>query len=81
MKKVQISIKISQPVRKIILGSLSPETGRIVPKTHVKIKETNMGVLLEIEAETTNALRAALNSYFRWLNCIFSIATELDKST
>ncbi len=78
MRKVEITISVPKPIRKIILGSLSPETGRAVRKTQVNISENNAGILLVIEAETTNALRAALNSYLRWLNCVIDITKTVD---
>jgi tRNA threonylcarbamoyladenosine modification (KEOPS) complex Pcc1 subunit len=73
MRKVDITFTLSPKERDIVLKSLMPEMGRTVPKTQVNISETNAGILLTIEAETTGALRAAINSYLRWLDCIFSI--------
>ncbi len=70
-------MELSPIEREIMVRSLSPESGRAVPKTQVNISETNQGVLLTIEAETTNALRAALNSYLRWFNCIHTIITTV----
>jgi tRNA threonylcarbamoyladenosine modification (KEOPS) complex Pcc1 subunit len=62
-----------------VLNSLLPEVSReAMPRTQVNISETNVGVLLTIEADNTNALRAALNSYLRWLNCIISTANTFD---
>ena len=77
MKKVEITFELSAPLRKVVVGSLKPEAGRTVPKTQVNIYETDVGATLKIEAETTNALRAALNSYLRWLNCVLTIANDV----
>jgi tRNA threonylcarbamoyladenosine modification (KEOPS) complex Pcc1 subunit len=77
MRKVEISIELPQAERKIVLGSLLPETGRTVQKTLVNLTETDTGIILTIETDTTSALRAALNSYLRWLNCIFSINSSI----
>jgi tRNA threonylcarbamoyladenosine modification (KEOPS) complex Pcc1 subunit len=79
MHKVEISIELDAAIRKIVLGSLQPEIGSSVPKTQVNISETNAGLVLSIEGETTSAIRAAMNSYLRWLNCIISISTTIDK--
>jgi KEOPS complex subunit Pcc1 len=50
-----------------IVVSLSPETGRDLPRTSVNVRmESDVG-LVEISAADTSALRAALNSY---LECI-----------
>jgi len=80
MRKVEITFNAPQSLRTIIVSSLLPETGSSVPKTQVNISEDNAGIQLVIEAETTNALRAALNSYLRWLNCVFSIVTMVDEN-
>ena len=81
MRRVDISIELRQPLQKIVLFSLLPEVSRApVPKTQVNISETNVGILLTIEAENTNALRAALNSYLRWLDCIISTANTYTPS-
>ena len=78
MKKVEITFELSVPLCKVVVGSLKLETGRAVPKTQVNIYETDVGAALEIEAETTNALRAALNSYLRWLDCILTITNDVN---
>ena len=80
MRKVDISIELESPLRNIALCSLLPEAGRPVPRTQVNITETNLGVLITIEAETTNALRGAINSYLCWLDCVISIAKTVDLS-
>ena len=74
MKKVEIRIDLKQPLKKIVYQSLAPELGRTVARVLVNISETGNGIVLIINAEDTSALRAALNSYLRWLNCIISTA-------
>jgi tRNA threonylcarbamoyladenosine modification (KEOPS) complex Pcc1 subunit len=75
MKRVDISIELEQPLPNIIVQSLQPElSNTTVPRTQINIIETNVGIKLTIEAENTNALRATLNSYLRWVNCIISTA-------
>jgi len=80
MRRVDISIELKHPLPNIVVKSLQPELGGVsVPKTQVNISETNVGVLLSIEAENTSALRAALNSYLRWINCIISTAAAFNQ--
>lgn len=79
MRKVDISIELVEPVRKIVVQSLLPELGKTVPRTQVNISENNVGITVSFKAETTSALRAALNSYLRWLNCIISIASTFNQ--
>lgn len=78
MHIAEISITLPKSERKIFINSLTPEIKTNMPKTHVNISETNAGVKFTIEAENTSALRATLNSYIRWLNCISSIATSIE---
>ena len=75
MKNVNISIELNKSARKIVYLSLLPELGRTVPRTDVTVTETDIGITLSIDAEDSNALRAALNSYLRWIN---SIITTVD---
>lgn len=72
MKNVNISMELTKSERKIVHLSLLPELGRTVPRTDVKILETDSGITLSIDAEDSNALRAALNSYLRWINSIIN---------
>ncbi|UCE39638.1 MAG: hypothetical protein JSW00_12660 [Thermoplasmata archaeon] len=51
----------------VVASSLLPETDRKIPRTQVNIKEVNDGIQLEIQAQDTSALRAAINSYLRWI--------------
>jgi len=76
MKKVEITIELDPATQEIVLQSLLPEVGRTVPRTQVNISETHAGILISIEAKDTNALRGALNSYLRWLDCIISITSK-----
>ncbi len=78
MHKVEISLTLPESERKIFLGSLEPEILNPIPKTQINITETNAGVLLTITAETTSSLRAALNSYLRWLHSISEISENID---
>ena len=75
MKNVSISFELDKSARKIVYLSLLPELGRTVPRTDVNVSETDSGITLSIDAEDSNALRAALNSYLRWIN---SIITTVD---
>lgn len=72
MKNVNISFELNKSARKIVYLSLLPELGRTVPRTDVSVSETDSGITLSIDAEDSNALRAALNSYLRWINSIIS---------
>ena len=57
----------------IIERSLSPEIEHKVPKTEIKIKTENKTIFLEIESNDTSSLRAAVNSYLRWINTAMNV--------
>lgn len=50
-----------------IAGALAPETEADVPKTRSTLHHVACEVVVEIEAADLAALRAALNSYLRWV--------------
>jgi len=60
----------------VIAGSLSPELGDKIPRTSISVERKGNELLINIEAEDQNALRAALNSYIRWMNVAEETAKE-----
>jgi tRNA threonylcarbamoyladenosine modification (KEOPS) complex Pcc1 subunit len=60
----------------IVAGALSPELAEKIPRTKVSVERRESEVLVRIEAEDQNALRAALNSYIRWTNVAEETAEE-----
>jgi len=71
-KKASACLELSFPSARIagaIYGSLKPE--ELVPeaaKCRAKIMKRKNVLCLEVEAEDTAALRAALNSFLRWMS-------------
>lgn len=57
----------------IILQSMLPETKRVISRTKVEIKEENKKLVMKIIANDTTSLRAAINSYLRWINCSLEV--------
>jgi len=51
---------------RVIRDALRPEAGREIPKAQVSVRGEGDRVVIQVEAEDTPALRAALNSYLRW---------------
>ena len=51
----------------VVALSLHPETVREISRTKVAIKEDDSSYYLEICAKDSSSLRAALNSYLRWI--------------
>ncbi len=61
------TLKLLSPQSEVVLGAISPEVGREIPRTRVRISSESGRVVLDIEAADLAALRAALNSYLRWI--------------
>ena len=78
MKEVTISADLEEGAARIVLESLLPELDRSVSRTQVDLVKSDTGVILKISAEDTSALRAAINSYLRWLDCIISTITTFN---
>ena len=58
---------------RVVYNSLNPEIKQRIPKTKIKIKlEANI-LKLDIEANDISSLRAACNSYLRWINTALSV--------
>ena len=61
---------------RVVSGALSPELTERIPRTKVLVESDDRHVLVKIEAEDHNSLRAALNSYIRWMNVAEETAKE-----
>lgn len=60
-------LKLISPQAEVIARAISPEIGREIPRTRVRASSTRGELELDIEASDLSALRAALNSYLRWI--------------
>lgn len=58
----------SEATARAIHGALRPEIASEVPKTVGRVGLAPDGVHLAIEAEDLSSLRAAVNSYLRWID-------------
>ena len=58
---------------KIIIDSIDPEIKHKIPKTNVEINCSNKKIFLKIEAKDLSSLRAACNSYLRWINTAINV--------
>jgi len=63
----------SEEEAKIIAQSLSPEIKNEIPKTNVEVTLSGKTFCLEIETEDVSSLRAACNSYLRWINIALNV--------
>ncbi len=60
-----------------IYEALRVEAGREIPRTRVNI-ERNGEIRIEIVADDTHALRAAINSYLRWIDLAYNVMEVIE---
>jgi len=57
----------------IVTKSLDPEIKHRIPKTNVEVTQEKNRFSLKIESQDVSSLRAASNSYLRWINTILAV--------
>jgi len=57
----------------LIFESLSPELKQNIPKTHVELSHVDNTLTLSIQSNDLSSLRAACNSYLRWIATAISV--------
>jgi tRNA threonylcarbamoyladenosine modification (KEOPS) complex Pcc1 subunit len=62
---------------RIIASSLDPEIKHKIPKTNVKVLLKDKTFSLEIDAKDISSLRAACNSYLRWINTALNVKRNI----
>ncbi len=58
---------------RVVTKSLNPEIKSKIPNTNVDISTLKKTFYLDIKAKNTSSLRAACNSYLRWINTALSV--------
>lgn len=61
------TLRLATPHAPAVWGALCPEVGREIPRTRVRMEREDDDIVLHMEAADLGALRAALNSYLRWI--------------
>ncbi|MGC8663369.1 MAG: KEOPS complex subunit Pcc1 [Thermoplasmata archaeon] len=64
----KVEIRIDSENSEIIYEALKVEGERNIPRTSITIEDGNKSLKITIDASDVNALRAAINSYMRWIN-------------
>lgn len=57
----------------LIAAAISPEIKHKIPKANVSFKVKNNELTLNIESNDINTLRAASNSFLRWINTAINV--------
>lgn len=62
----------------LIFKSLLPEIKNKISKTAIEISKNNNRLILKIKSKDTNSLRAACNSYLRWMITAYNVNRSFD---
>lgn len=81
VKKAIITIQKEDKITSVVAKSLLPETERKIPRTKVELREDDDAIKIELMADDVNALRAAANSYLRWISVSIDTHLEAQKRT
>ena len=57
----------------VIVRSLSPEIKHKIPKTNVEVTYSGKTLYLKIKTSDVSSLRAACNSYLRWIDTALKV--------
>ena len=63
----------SEEEARVVAESLSPEIKHKIPKTNIELSLSKKTFSLKIEAKDVSSLRAACNSYLRWINTALDV--------
>jgi tRNA threonylcarbamoyladenosine modification (KEOPS) complex Pcc1 subunit len=78
MAKAEIIIDMdSNSDVRIIIDSISPEIKNKIPNTTIKLNISNNKILLNINSKNLSSLRAACNSYLRWINTAINVKNSI----
>jgi tRNA threonylcarbamoyladenosine modification (KEOPS) complex Pcc1 subunit len=80
--KAKATVRLPFPSEKqriSLVNALMPEVNRqISVRSKVTLKTDDIFLVLDIEADDTVALRAALNAYLRWINSTINVIETLE---
>ncbi|MDH7508219.1 MAG: KEOPS complex subunit Pcc1 [Methanomassiliicoccales archaeon] len=74
------TLRLFSPKADVVYGAISPEIGREIPRTRVQSRFNRNELVLEIQATDLSALRAAINSYLRWMKLAEDVSTTIGES-
>ena len=68
MRKAVFTFELGPEKNEAVLEALRPESSREIPRASASVRLDGGRLHLEISAEDSASLRAAVNSYLRWVN-------------
>jgi len=79
--EASISIQVDEALVKVLAGSLTPEAERpSSARSSVSLEPSGSLLELRIIASDVTALRAAVNSYLRWVDAILDLLNRVDEA-
>ncbi|MCG7844137.1 MAG: hypothetical protein MIO90_01745 [Methanomassiliicoccales archaeon] len=70
------TLAVRSPYASNVAQAIGPEAGREIPRTRAEVSHSEGSMTLRLDADDLSALRAALNSYIRWM----SIAEKMSET-
>jgi tRNA threonylcarbamoyladenosine modification (KEOPS) complex Pcc1 subunit len=62
-----------------LLDALTPEANALITRrANIKLVKDGLYLVLTVEADDTVALRATLNAYLRWINCMVNVISVVE---
>jgi KEOPS complex subunit Pcc1 len=61
------TLTVRSPHASHMAQAIGPEAGREIPRTRAEVRQAEEDMTLVLDADDLSALRAALNSYVRWM--------------
>jgi len=62
---------------RVVSKSINPEIKKKIPNTNVNISIFEKTFFMDIKAKNVNSLRAACNSYLRWINTALDVSKTI----
>ena len=78
MIEARIIIKMDSEINaKIVSLSVSPEIKKKIPNSKINLCFSENKIYLDIISKNVSSLRAACNSYLRWINTAYNITNSI----
>lgn len=65
----------------VIMSALLPESLHDISRTNTHMERKGESLALRIEAEDLTSLRAAVNSYMRWIEVATAVSEDVSRNT
>jgi KEOPS complex subunit Pcc1 len=66
-QRAVFSFDLGKVKNEAVLAALKPEVAREIPRSRARVWQQDSLLYLEVKAEDSASLRAAVNSYLRWV--------------